>query len=195
MEALSDFNYFAGFVPTELSRALINAETDLIINGSTSGGPTGMTGVLAVSGTLTRATGSDTPLDAIQLAFNDVRVGPAFATADLVAMHPTTWNALRRQKTTFNSYILAPDPATGQVNTPWGVTVVANTKIPVGKAVVLDTTQSLLAWTRWGMLVEANPYGDAEWTQNFISFRCEERIGLGVRRASAICVVTGLPTS
>jgi hypothetical protein len=33
------------------------------------------------------------------------------------------------------------------------------------------------------------------WTQNAISFRCEERVALGVARPTAVNIVTGLPSS
>ena len=154
-----------------------------------------MTGILNVSGLLTRAQGTDTPIDAIQRAFNDLRVGSAFATADLVALHPSTWNSIRRQKTTFNSYILSPDPSTGQVESIFGVPVVVNTFIPAGTAIIFDTSQAVLAWTRLGLTMQVNQFGDTEWTNNLVSFRVEERIAIGVRRPSAICTVTGLPTS
>ena len=131
----------------------------------------------------------------MQLAFNDLRVGPAFATADLVALHPTTWNAIRREKTTFGSYILSPDPSTGQVESIFGVTVVVNTFVPAGTAIVFDTSQAVLAWTRLGMTMGVNQFGDTEWTNNLVSFRVECREAIGVRRPSAVVTVTGLPTS
>jgi len=194
VEALQDFKYFASFIPSELSRLMINEETNYVANGGTEGGPTGFTGILAISGTLTRSVGSDTPIDALQKSFNDLRVGSAYATADLVAMHPTTWNAIQRQKSSFNTYLLDPNPATGIVDSIFGVTVVVNTWIPVGTAIVLDTNQSLLAWTRSSLIVEANPYGDG-WDSFYWQFRAWERIGLGIRWVDAINIVTGLPTS
>jgi HK97 family phage major capsid protein len=193
MEALMDYQSFADWIPLELTRALINAETNQIVNGDGTGA--NMTGILNTSGLLTRAQGGDTPIDAIQKAFNDLRTGAAFGTADLIALHPTTWNAIRRQKTTFNSYILSPDPSTGQVESLFGVTVVVNTFIPAGTAIVFDTTQAVLAWTRLGMVMQVNQFGDTEWTNNLVSFRVEERVNIGVRRPSAVVTVTGLPTS
>ena len=147
MEALQDYESFQNWIPLELTRALINAETAEVVSGS--GTAPHMTGILNTSGLLTRAMGSDTPIDALQLAFNDLRVGPAFATADLVALHPTTWSAIRRAKTTFNSYILSPDPSTGQVESIFGVTVVVNTMIPAGTAIVFDTSQAVLPGRGW----------------------------------------------
>jgi HK97 family phage major capsid protein len=147
MEALMDYQSFADWIPLELTRALINAETAQIVSGDGTGA--NMLGILNTSGLSTRAQGSDTPIDAIQKAFNDLRTGAAFGTADLVALHPTTWNAIRRQKTTFNSYILSPDPSSGQVESLFGVTVIVNTFIPAGTASIrhhagrprLDTTR------------------------------------------------------
>ena len=193
MEALQDYESFRNWIPLELTRALINAETDQVVNGS--GTAPNMTGILNTSGLLTRPMGTDTPIDAIQKSFNDLRIGAAFATADLVALHPTTWNAIRRQKTTFDSYILSPDPSTGQVESIFGVAVVVNTMIPAGTAIVFDTSQAVLAWTRLGMTMGVNQFGDTEWTNNLVSFRVDERIAIGVRRPTAVCTVTGLPTS
>ncbi len=108
---------------------------------------------------------------------------------------PGTWNAIRRQKTTFDSYILSPDPSTGQVESIFGVPVVVSTFIPAGIALVFDTSQAVLAWTRLGLTMGVNQFGDNEWTNNLVSFRVEERVAIGVRRPTAVCTVTGLPTS
>jgi hypothetical protein len=55
-------------------------------------------GILNTSGTLTRAMGTDSPLDCLAKSFADVRVGAAFADPDAVLVHPNTLSALRRQK-------------------------------------------------------------------------------------------------
>jgi HK97 family phage major capsid protein len=193
MEALQDYESFQNWIPTELSRALLDQETSQIVSGDGTGA--NMTGILNTSGLLTRPMATDTPIDAIQKAFNDLRIGPAFATADLVALHPTTWNAIRRVKNTLGSYILSPDPSTGQVESLFGVTVVQSTKVPAGTGIVFDTSQAVLAWTRLGLTMGVNQFGDTEWVNNTVSFRVEERIAIGVRRPSAVCTVTGLPTS
>jgi len=46
-----------------------------------------------------------------------------------------------------------------------------------------------------GLTLEINGYGDTEWQQNFVSFRAEERIAIGVQRPTAINIVTGLEAS
>ena len=129
------------------------------------------------------------------MAFNDLRIGAAFATANLVAMHLTKWTYLRSQKDTMGRYLLTPDPVTGQVNTIWGAKVITNTKIATGTAIVMDRSQAVLARTRMGLTIEINGYGDTQWSTNAVSSRAEERIAIGVQKPAAICIFTGLAAS
>ncbi|TPG31756.1 phage major capsid protein [Mycolicibacterium hodleri] len=195
MEALQDFSTFMSFVPAELFAAIVDAETDEVVNGSGSGAH--MRGILNTSGTLTRAIGADTPIDCLRKAFNDLRVGSSFARADLVAMHPTTWADLQLQKATTGLYLLNPnDPnALGDLDNIFGVKVITNTHIVAGTAIVVDTTKAVLSWTRMGMTLDVNSYGTNEFSENYVTFRAEERVAIGVQRPTAINIVTGLPAS
>lgn len=193
MEALDDFNYFQGFVPQALNSAIVNVETQEVVSGS--GVSPHMPGVLNTSGILVQPLGTDSPLDAIQEGMNAIRVGSSYGDVDLVAAHPSTWAYLRRQKSTQGVYLLAADPSTGQVNTLWGARVVTNTMIPQGTVLLFDSSKAIRAFTRQGLTLSINQYGDQEWTTNSISFRIECRETIGVLRPSAICSVTGLPTS
>jgi uncharacterized protein (TIGR03083 family) len=67
--------------------------------------------------------------------------------------------------------------------------------VPAGTGIVFDTSQAVLAWTRLGLTMGVNQFGDTEWTNNLVSFRVEERVAIGVRRPTAVCTVTGLPTA
>ena len=61
-ELLQDsFGVFMKWLPQELQRAIIDAETNEVVNGS--GSSPHMLGLLNVSGTLSRAIGSDSPVD------------------------------------------------------------------------------------------------------------------------------------
>jgi HK97 family phage major capsid protein len=90
-ELYNDFPTMASFLPLELGRAVRDATTDWIIN-------TAGTGLIWRTDTLTRLIGADTPLDAIEKARDDIRVGPMFATADTIVLHPNTLGYLKRQK-------------------------------------------------------------------------------------------------
>ena len=195
MEALQDFADFSRLVPVELARALTDSETDQILNGN--GTAPNMTGILATSGLLTRAIGSDTRLDAIRKGINDIRVGSSFGVADLIVLHPSTWAQLQLEKSSQGVYLLNPnDPnAIGDIDNVFGVKVVTTTKLAVGTALIFDTSQAVVAWTRYGLTTDVNYYGDSNWSQNSVSFRCEERIAIGVQRPTAIAKVTGLGPS
>lgn len=231
MEYLSDFPAFSQYFPTMLQRSVINSESLYLIAATTgssnaiSGGPVNaaFNGWLNTSGTLTRAVGSDTPLDAVSKAFVDLRIQGGFAEADLVVLHPQTWNALRREKDSMGRYLLAPDgpsnftsdgsPAArlntqeapmavipqgryGPNSSIWGVPVVETTMCPAGTGIVASIRAGGgVAWTRWAMMLQVNPWGDTEWTQNQVSYRCEERISLTVPRSQALNILTGLPIS
>jgi hypothetical protein len=221
----------ASWLPQELTRSLINAESEYLLTATTGSsnaysGPLNSTfnGLLNTSGTLTRAVGSDTPLDAMNKAYIDVRTGGAYAEPDLVIMHPATWGALRREKSSFGTYIL--DQATGPLGltvdgspasagpagepepfsiikqgTPanygalWGVKVACSTQCPAGTSIVMSVRAGGgIFWQRLGLLLQFNPWGDTEWTTNTFSWRAEERVSLSVPRPSALNIVTGLPT-
>jgi HK97 family phage major capsid protein len=225
LEAWQDYGDFGSWLPTELSRSLINTESNYLLNAGVSGGPTGATfnGLLATSGTLTRAVGTDTALDALNKSFVDLRVGPAFCEPDLVIVHPATIAALRREKDAQGRYILgllagpreltadgappaaaAPDANLGGVipqgtstvvQDIWGVPIVESTQCPAGTAVVMSVRAgAAIFYVRLGMLLQFNPFGDAEWQQNIFSWRVEERVALAAPRPTAINILTGLPT-
>ena len=190
-ELLDDHASFMGFVAAELQGAVIDAETDQIVNGDGTGAS--MTEILHTSGVLTRAKSTDSYLDAVVKGINDLRVGSAYATADLVAMHPSTWTLLRTQKDSQGRYLLQinADDVGGVVGV-FGVPVLVNAKIPAGTALVFDTTKAVQAWARLGLELMTNQFADTEWQTNAVSFRAEERIAIGVVRPTAICTVTGL---
>jgi HK97 family phage major capsid protein len=159
-----------------------------------------MLGILNTSGVLTRTIGSDTPIDALRKAINDIRVSSSFAKADLILTHPTTWADLTLQKSTTGQYLLNPgDPAAlGDLNSVFGCKVITNTYVPAGTAIVADSSW-IYAWTRQSLQIDINQYGSDSstnyWTQNAVSFRCEERVAIGVARPTAVNLVTGLPSS
>ncbi|MEB3048995.1 phage major capsid protein [Mycolicibacter sp. MYC123] len=194
MEAASDFKTFQSFVPGEIYRAIVDKETDTFVNDANHG-------LLHVSGTLTRAVGSDTSIDAIRKAANDIRVGAAFGEANLIAMNPATWSSVSLSKSSTGQYLLSPDDpsAIGDLKSIFGMTVVQNTHIPAGTALVFDTRKAVLRWVRWGFSLEINSQGSDGttnfWTQNAIGYRGEIREQIGVQYASAINILTGLPTS
>jgi hypothetical protein len=100
--------------------------------------------ILATSGVLTRAIGTDTPINCLVKGLNDLRVGSSYAVADLVAMHPSTSTLVKTQTDSQGRYLLninAED--VGAIDNVFGVKVVTNTWIPQVRRLCL--TPRLLA--------------------------------------------------
>ena len=87
-EALADIGDFLQFVGQDMIAGLVKAENDLILNAVAAGAQT-WNGLLTTTGILTRAKGADTPLDAIEQAITDLRVGASFIAPDAIVMHPS----------------------------------------------------------------------------------------------------------
>ena len=194
-EALDDYNVFYQFTTNDLTRACVDAETNYIVNQA-------VTGLIwqaepgIANPVLTRQVGADTPLNALRKAVTDIRVGSAFGTADKMAMHPRTADYLARQVDTLGRYLLQSDTETaqtGRVSSIWNCDVIQNTWVPMNYVIVWDSSQAIMGWTRQALTVAMNPWGDTEWSQNFISFRAEERIAVGIPRPTAVCLVSGFP--
>lgn len=186
-EVLQDFNAFAGYLATELHKIIVEKENDEVLNGDGTGEH--LSGLLTNTGVINRARGTDTALDAIEQAVNDLRVGPAFADPDTIVLHPTDWSAIRRAKNTLGNY-LTGDPVNGPSNTLWGTPVLATTSMPIGTGLVANLQQAATAFVRQGVTLEtSNAQG---FTTNEMQFRSEERLCLGVQRPAALVKCTGL---
>jgi HK97 family phage major capsid protein len=203
-EALSDFSYFADWVPRVLSNSLINTETQQLVLGTgASGAYPGMTGFTNVSGVLNRwfspGQGDISGLDTLMRAVTDIRVDSAvYGEVDLIAMHPATWDGLRRTKTTTDAFVLGVlDPSQiGALDSfplaPNNPRVITNTFIPQGTAVCLDTNLAARYYLRQALTIEVNRWGDTEWSTSSVSFRAEMRSTLAVLRPHAVNIVYGL---
>jgi hypothetical protein len=187
---------FSSKLVTDLARSLYNSESNLLLNGTV--GANGFAGVNSVSGALTQAIGSDTALDCLNKAF--VALRNDFFEPDLCFMHPSTLGALRRVKDSNNRYILdllsgprGIDQTNEQENL-WGVPVVATTQQSAGSAAVLSVQSgAAVVYVREALTTFFDPYSQA--ASNIYQFVSETRIALATPRPSAICLVSGLPTS
>lgn len=114
-------------------------------------------------------------------AINDIRVGNAYATVDLVIMSPLDWTLTKRIKNTLGNYVLNADQAmqVGEVDNIFGVPVAQTTKIPEGTAIVLDSKIAVLAFLRMGLEIMFNLYGDWAFQNNAVQFRGEIRETIG----------------
>lgn len=191
-QLFTDFSDVASFVPRELSNWIIQGENWQLLQGN--GTAPNQKGLFNQSGTLTRqydSTGGDTIIDTILEAVVDIREGGSYAQADLILLNPADWLAMRKLKTTFNSYVLDPnDPSTlGGIDNLFGYRVVVSTQVPAGNAAVMDSKIAVNIFRRWGLEIMANPYSDQAFEYNQIAYRAETRFALGVIYPEAICLV------
>lgn len=226
---------FAAFLPHELTSSLINSTNLALLTASTQAtNPLGASypvsyafnGWLNQAGTLGRAlvTGA-TNIDTLRLAINDLRVGAAFADADLIVMSPTTWTHTRGEQDSNKRYqmdllaaplslsaygeprIAAPasDPVPYSATPPgvpglsgqlWGCPVAVTTMVPDGTAIVASIARGAgVYFVRQTMRIEWNMWAENLWTNNLMSYRAENRISFACLRPSAVNIVTGLGAS
>ena len=209
LEILQDHEAFAQWLPVELQRSVVNAESLALFQNNASGGPTGseFNGLLATSGTLAQDATGLPAADAISLAYTKIRTGSAFSEPDLVIMSPTTAASILRTKATTGTYIFDVVRGPAGLNQQnefdiFGVRTVTSTQVPDGKAIVLSIQGgAAVGWIRMQLELMYNPYGGTTdagadlWRTNQYSWRAEERISLSVPRPAAICVVSNLPTT
>jgi HK97 family phage major capsid protein len=209
LEILQDHEAFANWLPVELQRSVINAESLYLFQANASGGPTAseFNGLLATSGTLAQDATGLSFADALSLAYVKIRTGSAFSEPEIVITSPATAAAALRSKSTTGAYIfdvVRGPAALDQRNEfdVFGVRTVTSTQVPDGTAIVMSISGgAAVGWIRMGLELMYNPYGGTTdagvdlWRTNQYSWRAEERISLSVPRPAAICVVTNLSTT
>jgi HK97 family phage major capsid protein len=198
-EILSDWPIFADWVPRLVANAVRDIEDQQILSGN--GTAPNMTGLLNTSSTLTRvynSTTDATPLDTILQGMDDIRQAPnVLGDPDLCLMHPYTFGAVRREKSSTGAFllnILNPNEI-GSLDNFWGVPVKTSVHVPQGQAIIMDSALACRYLVRQSLEIAANPWGDTEWTQNLVSFRAELRSVIAVIRPGAINLLTGLSQS
>lgn len=79
----------------------------------------------------------------------------------------------------------------------WGAEIAVSTHIADGEAAVISIKGGGgLIWIRSGLELFFNPgYGDVLFVNNLVAWRVESRLAFNVPRPSAVCLVSGLPTS
>jgi hypothetical protein len=183
----------------DLARSLYNAESNLLLNGTTA--TNGFNGINQVTGALTRAYTSATDIDALGClshAFVDLR--QEFFEPDLVFINPQTLGSIRRLRDLNNRLqldLLAGARAIDQTNeqeTLWGVKCVQTTQQTAGTAAVLSVSSgAAVVYIREALVTFFDPYSQI--SNNIYQYVAESRLALATPRPGAINIVTGLPTS
>lgn len=112
---------------------------------------------------------------------------------DTVVVNPADWAAmeLAREGTGTGAYLYGA-PGTNAGGQPFGVNVVMSNNMTVGSFLIGALRSSATIYQRQGAVVEMG-FVDKDFTNNLVTIRAEERLGLAVDRPSGI--MSGLITT
>lgn len=112
---------------------------------------------------------------------------------DTVVVNPADWAAmeLAREGAGTGAYLYGA-PGTNAGGQPFGVNVVMSNNMTAGSFLIGALRSSATIYQRQGAVVEMG-FVDQDFTNNLVTIRCEERLGLAVDRPSGI--MSGLITT
>lgn len=182
-QLLADAPAVVAYIETRLRDGLAQRIENQLINGNgTSPNLSGLTD----SGNFTAytATSDDNLADAI----NRIKytMWAAGNMPDTVVINPADWGALERIRESAGSgaYLYGLPGSQAGMN-PFGLRVILSTYLQAGKIIVAKLSDSAVLYARSGAVVEMG-YVNADFTNNLITIRAEERLGLGCDRPAGI---------
>jgi HK97 family phage major capsid protein len=177
-------------------------EEQQLLNGDGTG--TNLLGILNRSGiqTLTQASG-DSVADTIFKAATAIQTARGL-NADGIVINPLDWQAIRLSKDGNGQYF-GGGPLFGQYGNPgfaqtdgtqvsqssmWGYPTIVTQAVPQGTVVVGAFKLATTVYRHNGLTVESTTTNEADFINNLITTRVEERLALAVRIPNAIVKVT-----
>lgn len=190
-ESLEDIDFIESYIDTRLRAFVAQREDSQLINGSGSGTPTQLKGILAYTTGMT-SQGGDNLADAIHKAMTEVYTD-SFLPATGVVIHPTDWETLRLMReddTTggVGTYLFGPPSQAGDT-TIWGLPKVVTTAIAQGTVLVGNFKLGAQIFRRSDLAMQIG-YVDDQFRLNQRTIRVEERLALVVFRPLAFNEVT-----
>ena len=189
-QQLDDVNGMQGIIESRMSFFLQLKEEDLLLNGTgTTPQLIGFQGA-AASSVLTQATGTDTNIDAIFKAIQQIRV-TGLAEPDAVVMHPDNFTPIALYKASTGEYGFDVTVDNAGIVRLWGKVLVLSPVATTGTALVGAFRQFSEIWRRMGMTVMVGLNSD-DFTKNKRTILAEFREALTIYRQTAFCKFTGL---
>ena len=182
-QLLADAPAVVAYIDTRARDGLAQRIDAQLLNGNgTSPNLSGLTD----SGNFTAytATSGDLLVDAINRA--KYALWATGNMPDTVIVNPATWGAMERTREgTGTGAYLYGTPGTMAGNNPFGLRIVLSNNMAADKFLVGAIDSSAVLYTRQGATVEMG-YVNADFTNNLVTIRVEERLGLGVERPAGI---------
>ena len=182
-QLMDDAPAVVAYIDTRLRDGLAQRVESEIINGNgTSPNISGLTD----SGNFTAytSTSTDTLTDAINRAkYAQWALG---FPPDMVIVNPADWGAMERERegTASGMYLYGSPGAMAGMN-PFGIQVVLSTYVSAGYFIIGSFRPTVVLYERQGAVVEMG-YTGSDFTNNLVTLRAEERLGLGIERPTAI---------
>jgi len=149
-----------------------------------------LTGV-NLNGLITNATAFSDPLSVSSPTMIDT-VGTGILQVSLadfmpngIVMHPSDWMRIRLLKNTDGEYLLG-DPQSNPSPLLFGLPVVATTAMSVDKFLIGDFRAAATLYDREGANVALSTEDGDNFVRNMLTIRCEERLGLAIKQATAL---------
>lgn len=148
--------------------------------------------VLAASGILVQAKGTDTVLDALHKGATKVMI-VGLTQPQSYVLHPLDWETIRLTKDLNGQYLMGPPSVAGAI-TLWGYPVISSLYLTAGTGLIAD-------WNTFGAMYEREDIqtyvtdSHADWfARNLIAILMEMRAKLAIYRAASLCRINGLNT-
>lgn len=189
-QQLDDVQGIQGIIESRMSLFLQLKEEDLLLSGTgTTPQLIGFQGA-AASSVLTQARGTDTNIDAIFKAIQQIRV-TGLAEPDGIVMHPDNFTPIALYKATTGQYGFDVTVDNAGIVRLWGKPLVLSPVQTSGTALVGAFGAFSEIWRRMGMTVMVGLNSD-DFTKNKRTILAEFREALTIYRQTAFCKVTGL---
>lgn len=183
VQVLADAPQLRSIIDTELRYGLALAEDEQLLNGSGTG--------VNLNGLVTNATAYADPLSLASPTMIDT-VGTGMLQVTLadympngVVMHPSDWMRIRLSKDADGKYLLG-DPQSNPNPLLFGLPVVATTAMAVDKFLIGDFRAAATLYDREGANVALSTEDGDNFVRNMVTIRCEERLGLAIKNATAL---------
>lgn len=189
-QQLDDVEGIQGIIENRMSLFLQLKEEDLLLNGTgTTPQLIGFQGA-AASSVLSQARGTDTNIDAVFKAIQQIRV-TGLAEPDAVVMHPDNFTSIALYKATTGEYGFDVTVDNAGVVRLWGKTLIQSPVATSGTALVGAFREFSEIWRKMGMTIMVGLNSD-DFTKNKRTILGEFREALTIYRQTAFCKVTGL---
>lgn len=182
---LLDVQALTRFLDSELRYGLFSGVEDQVLNGDGTG--PAMTGLFETSGVQTQPFGDDL-LTTLRRAVTKLENVGHQPTA--VVIRPEDWEKVELSTSSGSGeFTFASSPIDRAARRVWGVQVAVSNALPVGSAVMVDTSSLALYTDRSGVAVEWSTSGD-DFDRNQVRARCEGRFSLAVYQPTGSVIVS-----